>query len=35
MLLAVDTNIPLDLASGVEDVADALAVIRGESKRPD
>ena len=28
MLIAVDTNILIDLASGVEDVTDALAVIR-------
>jgi predicted nucleic acid-binding protein len=27
MLIAVDTNVPLDLAEGVEDVVDALAVI--------
>jgi predicted nucleic acid-binding protein len=27
MLVAVDTNVPLDLAQGVGDVADALAVI--------
>ena len=28
MLVAVDTNVPLDLAQGVADVADALGVIR-------
>ena len=28
MLVAVDTNVPLDLAHGVADVVDALAVIR-------
>ena len=28
MLVAVDTNVPLDLAQGVGDVADALGVIR-------
>ena len=27
MLIAVDTNVPLDLADGVEDVVDGLAVI--------
>ena len=32
MLIAVDTNIPVDLASGVDDVADALAVIRRRVK---
>ena len=28
MLVAVDTNVPLDLAQGVADVMDALAIIR-------
>ena len=28
MLVAVETNVPLDLAQGVGDVADALGVIR-------
>ncbi len=28
MLVAVDTNVPLDLANGVADVVDALGVIR-------
>ncbi len=28
MLVAVDTNVPLELAQGVADVTDALAVIR-------
>ena len=28
MLVAVDTNVPLDLAQGIGDVADALGVIR-------
>ena len=28
MLLAVDSNVPLDLAQDVEDVADALSIIR-------
>lgn len=28
MLIAVDTNVPLDLAVGVDDVTDALTVIR-------
>jgi len=32
MLIAVDTNIPIDLAAGVEDVAEALAVIRRRIK---
>ncbi|MEI6278656.1 MAG: DNA-binding protein [Verrucomicrobiae bacterium] len=32
MLIAVDTNVPLDLAGGVEDVVDALAVIRQRIK---
>jgi hypothetical protein len=32
MLIAVDTNVPLDYASGVEDVVDALAVIRSRIK---
>ena len=32
MLIAVDTNVPLDLASGVDDVTDALAVIRRRIK---
>ena len=32
MLIAVDTNIPIDLASDVEDVIDALAVIRRRTK---
>ena len=32
MLIAVDTNVPLDLASGVDDVVDALAVIRRRIK---
>jgi predicted nucleic acid-binding protein len=32
MLIAVDTNIPLDLADGVEDVIDALAIIRRRIK---
>ncbi len=32
MLIAVDTNVPIDLASGVEDVSDALAVIRRKIK---
>ncbi len=32
MLIAVDTNVPLDLAEGVEDVVDALAVIRQRIK---
>lgn len=32
MLVAVDTNIPLDLAGQVDDVADALAVIRQRIK---
>jgi predicted nucleic acid-binding protein len=32
MLIAVDTNVPLDLASGVDDVTDALAVVRQRIK---
>lgn len=32
MLIAVDTNVPIDLACGVEDVADALAIIRQKIK---
>jgi predicted nucleic acid-binding protein len=32
MLIAVDTNVPLDLAGGVEDVADALDIIRQRIK---
>ena len=32
MLIAVDTNVPLDLARGVEDVADALPLIRRRIK---
>jgi predicted nucleic acid-binding protein len=32
MLIAVDTNVPLDLAEGVEDVLDGLAVIRQRIK---
>lgn len=32
MLIAVDTNVPLDVASGVEDVIEALAVIRRRIK---
>lgn len=32
MLIAVDTNVPLDVAGGVEDVIDALAVIRRRIK---
>lgn len=32
MLVAVDTNVPLDLAQGVADVADALAVIQKRLK---
>jgi len=32
MLIAVDTNVPLDLAERVEDVVDALAVIRRRIK---
>ena len=28
MLIAVDTNVPLDLAGEVDDVVDALAVVR-------
>ena len=32
MLFAVDTNVPLDLAEGVDDVSDALSVIRQRIK---
>ena len=32
MLIAVDTNVPLDLAEGVENVVDALVVIRQRIK---
>ena len=32
MLIAVDTNFPLDLAGGVDDVTDALSVIRQRIK---
>jgi len=32
MLIAVDTNVPIDLAAGVEDTLDALAVIRRRIK---
>ena len=32
MLIAVDTNVPLDLAEGVDDIVDSLAVIRQRIK---
>ena len=32
MLIAVDTNVPLDLAGEVDDVTDALAIIRQRIK---
>jgi hypothetical protein len=32
MLIAVDTNVPFDLAGGVDDVTDALSVIRQRIK---
>ena len=34
MLIAVDSNVPLDLAAGSDDVTDALAVIRQRIKAP-
>src|SRR5258708_38851383 len=32
MLIAVDTNVPLDLAGGVDDVTEALGIIRRRIK---